>query len=87
MTKFSRFKILLYSTGIAVGLVVLLFAISGGRTCLPLLPGAYLASQFGYGAHDFQGLFLYIFGNMVFYIFVCFVILWTAAKVRQEVSG
>jgi len=75
----SASKSLVLSLGIGIAFVLLLFSVSGGNNeslfFVLLRPGAFFAEWAGYGAHDMEGLLLYIVGNMVFYVVIVFLVL------------
>ena len=76
-----KVKNLLWSLGIASMWVLLLFTLTVGSissriadTLLKL--GAFLANLAGFGAHDLEGLVLYILGNIVFHAVICLLAFW-----------
>jgi hypothetical protein len=75
----SATKSLALSSGIGIAFVLLLFSVSGGNSgslfFVFLRPGAFFAERAGYGAHDMEGLLLYVVGNMAFYVVIVFFVL------------
>ena len=57
------------------------------RTANVLLwPGAAAATMTGYGAHDFEGFFLYLLVNLLFYC-ALFLVLFRVLKVGTQTSA
>ena len=85
----SPTKSLALSLGIGIGFVLLLFSVSGDDSeslfFVFLRPGAFFADWAGYGAHDMQGLLLYIVGNMAFYVVIVFLVLWLVQRTRIRI--
>jgi len=72
--KTGKLGVKYWVSSCGTGFVLFLFIsfLSGNMTLEPvtnvlLLPGAALATLFGFGGHDRQGLALYMGGNLIFY--------------------
>jgi hypothetical protein len=82
--KFGR-KYWLLSCGVGFALFLLISFLSDNASLAPiakvlLWPGAEIADLAGFGGHDIQGFFLYIFGNAALYCAI-FLILFRFLKI------